>query len=212
MVKLPSFRMNGLETKVITHQKRVGVFDMIWRMMQAEENQLQLELDYNAALYTEKDIQTFVERFQHLMQTLVINHTVPLQEVDLLLPQDYALYQKIEGNAFYRLIKALLLFQKALDIQTKVDLVPINLGSEAIVGLACTEESKGETFHICNPIQLEWHQFIAHLKQTGYTLELIQGVEFMNLFTNHALSEEQRYALELLVPVLEETKKIQKLS
>lgn len=115
--------------------------------------------------------------------------------------------QNIEGNAFYRLIKALLLLQKAPDIQTKVDLVPVNFGSEAIVGLTCTEQSKGETFHICNPVQLEWQQFIVHLQQTGYLLEIIQGEEFMTLFTNHTLSEEQRYALELLVPVLEETEK-----
>ncbi|QWH64186.1 amino acid adenylation domain-containing protein (plasmid) [Bacillus mycoides] len=121
--------------------------------------------------------------------------------------QDGKFQQNIEGNAFYRLIKALLLLKKSPDIQTKVDLVPVNFGSEAIVGLTCTEQSKGETFHICNPIQLEWQQFIAHLQQTGYSLEFIQGEEFMNLFTNHALSEEQRYALELLVPVLEETEK-----
>ncbi|MGQ4672046.1 non-ribosomal peptide synthetase (plasmid) [Bacillus toyonensis] len=98
MVKLPSFHMKGLETKVLTHQKRVSIFDMVWRMMQTEEDQLQLELDYNAAFYTEKDVQTFVERFQHLMQTLIINKNVPLQDVDLLLPQDYALYQKADGN------------------------------------------------------------------------------------------------------------------
>ncbi|MGG0262892.1 condensation domain-containing protein, partial [Bacillus mycoides] len=47
MVKLPACRMKGLETKVITHQKRVGIFNMVWRMMQTEGNQLQLELDYN---------------------------------------------------------------------------------------------------------------------------------------------------------------------
>ncbi|AZJ24791.1 non-ribosomal peptide synthetase (plasmid) [Bacillus wiedmannii bv. thuringiensis] len=121
--------------------------------------------------------------------------------------RDGKFQQNIEGNAFYRLIKALLLLKKAPDIQTKVDLVPVNFGSEAIVGLTCTEQSKGETFHICNPVQLEWQQFIAQLQQTGYLLELIQGEEFMNLFTNHTLSEEQRYALELLIPVLEETEK-----
>lgn len=121
--------------------------------------------------------------------------------------RDGRFQQNIEGNAFYRLIKALLLLKKVPDIQTKVDLVPVNFGSEAIVGLACTDQSKGETFHICNPVQLEWQQFIAHLQQTDYSLEFIQGKEFMNLFTNQALSEEQRYALELLVPVLEETEK-----
>ncbi|WHS75938.1 hypothetical protein OF864_00680 [Bacillus cereus] len=73
--------------------------------------------------------------------------------------------------------------------------------------LACIEQSKGETFHICNPVQLKWQQLIAHLQQSGYSIELIQWAEFMNLFTIHGLSEEQRYALELLVPVLEETEK-----
>ncbi|MCQ6335105.1 MULTISPECIES: non-ribosomal peptide synthetase [Bacillus cereus group] len=121
--------------------------------------------------------------------------------------QDGKFQQNIEGNAFYRLIKALLLLQTAPDIPIKIDLVPVNFSSEAIVGLACTEQSKGETFHICNPVQLEWQQFIAHLQQSGYSLELIQSAEFMNLFTTDGLSEYQRYALELLVPVLEETEK-----
>ncbi|MGQ4672040.1 SDR family oxidoreductase (plasmid) [Bacillus toyonensis] len=121
--------------------------------------------------------------------------------------QDGKFQQNIEGNAFYRLIKALLLLQTAPDIPIKIDLVPVNFSSEAIVGLACTEQSKGETFHICNPVQLDWQQFIAHLQQSGYSLELIQSAEFMNLFTTHGLSEDQRYALELLVPVLEETEK-----
>lgn len=116
--------------------------------------------------------------------------------------------QNIEGNAFYRLIKALLLLQKAPDIQTKIDLVPVNFCSEAIVGLACTEQSIGETFHLCNPVQLEWKQFTAHFQQSGYSLELIQEAEFMNLFTTHSLSKDQRDALELLVPVLEEAEKI----
>lgn len=115
--------------------------------------------------------------------------------------------QNIEENAFYRLIKAILLLQKAPDIPIKIDLVPVNFSSEAIVGLACIEQSKGETFHICNPVQLKWQQLIAHLQQSSYSIELIQWAEFMNLFTTHGLSEEQRYALELLVPILEETEK-----
>lgn len=121
--------------------------------------------------------------------------------------RDGKFQQNIEGNAFYRLTKALLLLQKAPDIPTKIDLVPINFGSAAIIGLACTEQSKGETFHICNPVQLDWKQFITHLQQTGYSIEVIPGAEFMNLFTNQQLSEDQIYALEMLIPVLEETDK-----
>ncbi|HDR8115881.1 TPA: amino acid adenylation domain-containing protein [Bacillus cereus] len=119
--------------------------------------------------------------------------------------QDGRFQQNVEGNAFYRLIKALLLLQKAPDLSTHIDLVPIDFGSKAIVGLACIEQSKGETFHICNPIQLEWKQFISHLQQTGYLIDIVKGTEFMNLFTNHTLTEEQMHALEMLLPVFEET-------
>ena len=94
MVTLPPFHMEGLETTVISHQKRVGAFDMVWRMMKIQENQLQLEMDYNAALYTEQDVQLFVTRFQHIIQKVLSSSSCPLREVDLLLPQDYALYQQ----------------------------------------------------------------------------------------------------------------------
>ncbi|HEF1856799.1 TPA: amino acid adenylation domain-containing protein [Bacillus cereus] len=119
--------------------------------------------------------------------------------------QDGKFQQNIGGNAFYRLIKALFLLQKAPDLSTYIDLVPIDFGSKAIVGLACMEQSKGETFHICNSIQLEWNQFISHLQQTGYLINMVKGTEFMNLFTNRTLTEEQMHALEMLIPVLEET-------
>ncbi|MGE6964104.1 amino acid adenylation domain-containing protein [Bacillus thuringiensis] len=121
--------------------------------------------------------------------------------------RDGRFQQNIEGNAFYRLIKALLLLQKAPDFPTYIDLVPVDFGSKAIVQLACIEQSKGETFHICNPIQLEWRQFISHLQKTGYLIDVVKGNEFMNLFTTHTLSEEQMHALEMLIPVLEETDK-----
>ncbi|OPA10890.1 non-ribosomal peptide synthetase [Bacillus cereus] len=121
--------------------------------------------------------------------------------------QDGKFQQNIEGNAFYRLIKALLLLQQAPDLPIYIDLVPVDFGSNTIVQLACIEQSKGETFHICNPIQLEWKQFLSHLQQTGYFIDVVKGTEFMNLFTNHKLSEEQMYALEMLIPVLEETDK-----
>ncbi|WP_256428535.1 non-ribosomal peptide synthetase, partial [Bacillus cereus] len=67
---------------------------MVWRMMKIQENQLQLEMDYNAALYSEQDVQTFVKRFQHIIQKVLSSSSCPLRDVDLLLPQDYVLYQQ----------------------------------------------------------------------------------------------------------------------
>ena len=51
-------------------------------------------MDYNAALYNEQDVQLFVKRFQHIIQKVLSSSSCPLRDVDLLLPQDYALYQQ----------------------------------------------------------------------------------------------------------------------
>ncbi|MFT4139832.1 MAG: condensation domain-containing protein [Bacillus sp. (in: firmicutes)] len=101
MVKLPSLQMKDLGTKVIINQKRVSVFDMVWWKMQLVGNQLRLKIDYNEALYTEQDVQMLVERFQHLVHMCIKNCKIPFQNIDLLLPQDYAPYQKSEIFANY---------------------------------------------------------------------------------------------------------------
>ncbi|TQR30873.1 amino acid adenylation domain-containing protein [Lysinibacillus sphaericus] len=113
--------------------------------------------------------------------------------------------ENIEGNAFYRLIKAILLLQIAPNIHTYIDLVPIDFGSKAIVQLVCTKETGGETFHICNPVQLEWKPFVEYLKQSGHPIKIVNTEQFMNLFKDDSLSDKQKYALELMVPLLEET-------
>ncbi|AMO33324.1 non-ribosomal peptide synthetase [Lysinibacillus sphaericus] len=115
--------------------------------------------------------------------------------------------ENIEENAFYRLIKAILLLQMAPDIRTCIDLVPIDFGSKAIVQLVCTMETEGETFHIINPVQLEWKQFIEYVIQMGHPIKIVNTEQFMNLFKDNTLSEKQKYALELIVPLLEETAK-----
>ncbi|MFC9541874.1 amino acid adenylation domain-containing protein [Lysinibacillus sp. NPDC056959] len=113
--------------------------------------------------------------------------------------------ENIEGNAFYRLIKAILLLQIAPDIHTYIDLVPIDFASKAIVQLVCTKETEGETFHISNPVQLEWKPFVEYLKQSGHPIKIVNTEQFMNLFKDNTLSDKQKYALELMVPLLEET-------
>ncbi|SDW66822.1 amino acid adenylation domain-containing protein/thioester reductase domain-containing protein [Marininema mesophilum] len=113
--------------------------------------------------------------------------------------------ENIEGSAFYRLIKAILILKMAPDIHTYIDLVPIDFGSKAIVQLACTKGTEGETFHICNPVQLEWKQFIEYLRQNGHPIDMVSNELFFNLFEDDTLSDEQKYALELIVPLLEET-------
>lgn len=94
MVKLPKIRMGGLETKVITHQKRISVFDMVWRLTQSLDEDLSLEIDFNSEIYDEYEIQNFTSRFQYLLQMLMDNNDIAICNLDLLLPQDYDVYQR----------------------------------------------------------------------------------------------------------------------
>ncbi|MGC7931685.1 hypothetical protein ACP3VS_24180, partial [Lysinibacillus sp. VIII_CA] len=71
----------------------------------------------------------------------------------------------------------------------------------------CTKETEGETFHIINPVQLEWKQFIEYVIQMGHPINNVNTEQFMSLFEDNTLSDIQKYALELMVPLLEEEAK-----
>ncbi|MFJ8087742.1 hypothetical protein ACIQ7N_06005 [Lysinibacillus sp. NPDC095746] len=66
---------------------------MVWRLVQNESDALNIEIDYNAGIYDENDIQNFIDRFQYLLQVLIENSDIPICNLELLLPQDIDVYQ-----------------------------------------------------------------------------------------------------------------------
>lgn len=104
--------------------------------------------------------------------------------------------QNIEGNAFYRLIKTMLLIGKAPNVKWKVDFTPIDFASKSIVSYLQDSKIIGETLHICHPHQIEFEQFIQLIGECGYNLEMVPLSEYVN--TGLALAKGNEVIAELI--------------
>lgn len=89
---------------------------------------------------------------------------------------DNGIFQKnIDSNAFYRMIKALLLLEKAPEVNGWVDLTPIDYAAKSIVYLALRPDTEGRVFHICNPEQMAYSKLIDMIRNCGYTIETLDA-------------------------------------
>ncbi|MEK5478889.1 amino acid adenylation domain-containing protein [Paenibacillus sp. FSL R5-0407] len=86
--------------------------------------------------------------------------------------------RNIDNNAFYRMLKAMILLGKAPSVSWQVDITPVNYAAEAITALALQKETAGRLFHICNPVQLSYTQMIDYFRQYGYQIDLLDWPEY----------------------------------
>lgn len=80
--------------------------------------------------------------------------------------------RNIDNNAFYRMLKAMILLGQAPSVEWQVDMTPVNYAGAAIAALALQEETVGRMFHICNPVQLPYAQMVEYLQETGYRIDM----------------------------------------
>ncbi|PEV98957.1 peptide synthetase [Bacillus cereus] len=104
--------------------------------------------------------------------------------------------QNIEGNAFYRLIKAMLLIGKAPNVKWKIDFTPIDFASKSIVAYLQDTQIVGETLHICHPNQIEFEHFIQLIEECGYNLEMVSLSQYID--TGLKLAKEDEVIAELI--------------
>ena len=87
-------------------------------------------------------------------------------------------FQKnINENFFYRMIKAFLLLGKAPDVNTLVDITPIDFASRSMLALM-KQRTLGGIYHICNPEQVRYEALIDSLRKQGYSIDLLPQKEF----------------------------------
>ncbi|WP_051330885.1 non-ribosomal peptide synthetase [Aneurinibacillus terranovensis] len=114
------------------------------------------------------------------------------------------LFQRnMESNAFYRMIKAALLLGAAPSANWYVDVTPIDYASRAIVNLVHQSDMEGRTFHICNPQQLLYDEFIRILQSFGYDIQLMEADRYQQwlFLSNHDTGREE--ALQLAMAQLD---------
>ncbi|MCU7668197.1 non-ribosomal peptide synthetase [Bacillus thuringiensis] len=114
----------------------------------------------------------------------------------------------INENAFYRLLKGICLSSIAPDVNTYVDLTPVDYGSLAITELSYKANTVNKTMHICNPHQLKWDQFINSLQAFGYDILLMKQEKYIEKFFNTNLTTDEQKALELIMPLLESVEEL----
>lgn len=89
------------------------------------------------------------------------------------------IFQKnIDNNAFYRMLKAMVLLKKAPSVKWQVDITPINYAGEAITALLLQQETVGRVFHICNPVAIPYEDMVEHFKDYGYDIALMDWKEY----------------------------------
>ncbi|WP_242313819.1 non-ribosomal peptide synthetase [Bacillus cereus group sp. BfR-BA-01355] len=114
----------------------------------------------------------------------------------------------INENAFYRLLKGICLSSIAPDVNTYVDLTPVDYGSLAITELSYKANTVNKTMHICNPHQLKWDQFINSLQAFGYDILLMKQEKYIEKFFYTNLTTDEQKALELIMPLLESVEEL----
>lgn len=113
-----------------------------------------------------------------------------------------AFQNNINNNAFYRMLKAMLLLKKAPQVSWQVDLTPINYAGQAITSLALSNDTVGKMFHICNPVQISYEDMIEFFRQYGYDISLLDWNQYETWLLDRRQPKEQ-IGLELAMAQLE---------
>lgn len=99
--------------------------------------------------------------------------------------------QNIEGNAFYRLIKTMLLIGQAPNVKWKVDFAPIDFASKSIVTYMQDPQIIGETLHICHPDPIDFVHFVQLMIECGHHLEIVPLSQYVDSGLQLAKEDEE---------------------
>ncbi|MFS1511560.1 amino acid adenylation domain-containing protein [Chengkuizengella sp. SCS-71B] len=107
----------------------------------------------------------------------------------------------INNNAFYRMLKAMMLLGKAPKANWYVDLTPIDYASKYIVRSIEKGESINKLLHVCNPIHITYNQMVEYLVDYGYNIQLLEKEEYSRWLFNE--EEKDQEGLQLAMAQLE---------
>jgi amino acid adenylation domain-containing protein/thioester reductase-like protein len=103
----------------------------------------------------------------------------------------------INDNAFYRMLKAMILLRRAPRVNWYVDLTPVDYASSTLVKLIFSD-SQPQIFHICNDIQIHYTDIIKGFKKFGYDIELMELNEYSEWLFDQSLKDEEGLRLAIL--------------
>ncbi|EPZ46064.1 non-ribosomal peptide synthetase [Alicyclobacillus acidoterrestris] len=110
--------------------------------------------------------------------------------------------RNIDSNAFYRMLKAMLLLERAPLVDWHVDITPVDYASGVILKLMQDSRTSGKVFHVCNPTPIHYTAMIDMIRACGYHIELMDNAAYVNWVLNQT---DDRYqdAIQFAITQLE---------
>lgn len=116
---------------------------------------------------------------------------------------DNGLFQaNIDNNAFYRMLKAMLLLGTAPRAYCYMDVTPVNYAGASIAALALAEETVGGLFHICNPVQVSFEDLVGYFQAYGYEIGFMEMREYETWLLDSGTAKDEE-GLRLAMTQLE---------
>jgi len=71
------------------------------------------------------------------------------------------------------MIKGCVQLGVAPDVDSYLDVVPVDYVSRALVHLSLQDSTVGRTFHLVNPTAVRWTEIVANIRTAGYPLRTV---------------------------------------
>lgn len=98
--------------------------------------------------------------------------------------------RNINENAFYRMLKLVLLVKKAPKVQWLVDFTPIDFAAEVVVKAVRTRKHMGRVYHVCHPNPITFDQFIGLLNELDLNIEMVEKAHYEDYVLSENVDEE----------------------
>ena len=94
------------------------------------------------------------------------------------------------NDRLYRTIKGIIQLGYAPNLDTTVDMTPVDYLSKAIVHLSQQEKSRDRVFHLCHPHPWRWFELTNWMRSFGYPLQPIDYKQFQAELLNEKMSPD----------------------
>ncbi|MGA4518379.1 amino acid adenylation domain-containing protein [Solibacillus silvestris] len=96
----------------------------------------------------------------------------------------------IDANAFYRMLKLMILGKKAPKVLWKVDFTPIDFASEVVVNSVLKTDNSQRVYHVSHPNPITFEELIAVLNELDFDITMIEQEDYNAYILSDEMSEE----------------------
>ena len=96
----------------------------------------------------------------------------------------------IDANAFYRMLKLMILGKKAPKVLWKVDFSPIDFASEVVVESVLKTDNPQRVYHVSHPNPITFENLIGVLNELGFDITLEEQDAYNAYILSEGVSEE----------------------